>query len=233
MEVLTYNRASLEGIEISRLFDVKYNKSILDGEGNAKTVSKYPVAAVMHSRVNRVKFLFESNLAGFKRPLIHVEADVEMAWGDFDNQISALNFKHDKQELPLTYVQPIEDETMKVLIDAGLYREERFEQLMEKLMAGETFDAEVDMQLSYLDVADAAGEKRAVPVVLVDPINIVHEKEDPSERTNLADLVRMAAKNAIELEAQGVKAESLVLSQQQEKEVMIETPITDVVSTHH
>ncbi|MGC6586655.1 hypothetical protein ACPV3A_17010 [Paenibacillus sp. Dod16] len=217
-------------MRIRRLLDVQYNESQLDMNGQTKTFGIYPVPAVMHSRVNKVKFLFNSNLSGLKRPQIHVEADVEMAWGDFADHISQLNFKHDKQELPLTYVQPLEDDTLKVLIDAGLYRDDRFELLMDKLMNGETFDAEGDMNLTYLDVADAVGSERTVPVVLVEPVNIVHDKQDPSERTNLADLVRMAAKNAIELQNEGVKSEDLVRTEPVEtKEIMIETPIQDVV----
>lgn len=154
MEVLSYNRASNQGMRMRRLFDVPYNASQLDINGNTKTFEKYQVPAVMHSRVNKVKFVFESNLTGVvKRPQIHVDADVELAWGDFADHITALNFKHEQQELLLTYVQPLEDETLKVLIDAGLYREDRFEELMGKFMAGETFDAEGDMHLEYIDVA--------------------------------------------------------------------------------
>lgn len=217
-----------------RLLDVQYNESQLDVNGKTKTFGMYQVPAVMHSRVNKVKFLFESNLSGLKRPQIHVEADVELAWGDFADHISALNFKHEKQELPLTYVQPLEDDTLKVLIDAGLYRDDRFEQLMGKLMDGETFDAEGDMHLSYLDVAEAEGSERTVPVVLVDPVNIVHEKHDSSERTNLAELVRLAARNAMELQNEGVKTEDLIRSEPEEtKQIIIETPIQDVVTTRN
>lgn len=231
MEVFSYNRESIQGVRMRRLLDVQYNESQLDENGKTKMFGMYQVSAVMHSRVNKVTFLFESNLSGFKRPLIHVEADVELAWGDFADHISALNFKHEKQELPLTYVQPLEDETLKVLIDAGLYRDDRFEQLMGKLMYGETFDAEGEMHLAYLDVAEASGLERTVPVVLVDPVNIVHDKHDPSERTNLAELVRLAAKNAIELQNEGVKTEDLVQSEPVEaKQIIIETPIQDVVA---
>ncbi|WP_145142333.1 hypothetical protein [Paenibacillus sp. Y412MC10] len=234
MEVFSYNRASNEGVRMRRLFDVQYNESQLDVNGKTKTFGKYQVPAVMYSRVNKVKFVFESNLTGFKRPQVHVEADVEMAWGDFADHISALNFKHEQQELSLTYVQPLEDETLKVLIDAGLYSEERFEELMGKFMAGETFDAEGDMHLEYLDVPEAPGSDRTAPLVLVDPVNIVHEKHDPSERTNLAELVSMAARNVIELKNEGVKTEDLIRSEPEEtKQNFIDTPIEDVVAKSH
>lgn len=232
MEVLSYNRASNQGMRMRRLFDVPYNASQLDINGNTKTFEKYQVPAVMHSRVNKVKFVFESNLTGVvKRPQIHVDADVELAWGDFADHITALNFKHEQQELLLTYVQPLEDETLKVLIDAGLYREDRFEELMGKFMAGETFDAEGDMHLEYIDVAEAMDSERKAPLVLVDPVNIVHEKHDPSERTNLADLVRLAAKNVIELKNEGIKTEDLIRSEQDApKQVIIDSPIEDVIA---
>ncbi|MBD7970317.1 hypothetical protein [Paenibacillus gallinarum] len=234
MEVFSYNRASNEGVRIRRLLDVQYNESQLDVDGKTKTFGLYEVPAVMHSRVNKVKFLFESNLSGFKRPQVHVEADVELAWGDFADHISALNFKHEKQELPLTYIQPLEDETLKVLIDAGLYRDGRFEQLMGKLMAGETFDAEGNMHLAYLDIAEGMGSGRKAPLVLVDPVNIVHDKHDSSERTNLAELVRLAANNAIELQREGVKTEDLVNSEPEEiKEVVIQNTIQDVIVTRN
>lgn len=231
MEVLSYNRASNQGMNMRRLFDVQYNASHLDVNGKTKTFDKYKVPAVMHSRVNKIKFIFESNLSGFKRPQIHVEADVELAWGDFSDHITALNFKHEQQELLLTYVQPLEDETLKVLIDAGLYREDRFEELMGKFMAGETFDAEGDMHLEHMDVAEDLGSKKMAAVVLVDPVNIVHDKHDPSERTNLADLVRLAAKNVIELQDEGIKLEDLVRPEREEpKQLIIDSPMEDVVA---
>ncbi|WP_078598683.1 hypothetical protein [Evansella clarkii] len=182
-------------------------------------------------RVNKIGFLFSSNLSGLKRPQISVEADVEMAWGEFAEGISTLDFTHDDQELPLSYVQPLEDETVKLLIDAGLYREERFEELMNKLMSGEVFDAEADMNLTYLNVADAHSQQN-IPVLLADPVTVVHEGHDPSEQTNIANLVRRSARLAIELQKEGVRTEELVHTPEpeQDREVFLTETFRDVIA---
>lgn len=231
MKTYPYNRASTEGRRLFRLLDAQFNKGTLDTAKEPKTFESYEVQSVTQCRVNKVGFLFPSNLSGVERPQIRVESDVEMAWGDFAEGITALDFTHDNQELPLSYVQPLEDETLKLLIDAGMYREERFEDLMNKLMDGEEFDAEANMNLTYLDVAEKESGKN-VPVLLVDPMTVVHDGHDPSEQTTIPNLVKRSARLAVELQKEGVKTDQLVSAPepQQDREVFLADNFRDVVA---
>lgn len=235
MKTYPYNRASTEGRRLFRLLDAQFNKGTLDVANQLKTFESYSVPAVTQCRVNKIGFLFSSNLSGVKRPQIRVQSDVEMAWGDFAEGITSLDFTHDNQELPLSYVQPLEDDTLKMLIDAGLYRDERFEELMNKLMSDEVFDAEADMNVTYLDVAPNQGAgkaKNSVPVLLVDPVTVVHDGYDPSEQTTIANLVKRSARLAIELQKEGVKTEELVHTSapDQDREVFLSDHFRDVVT---
>lgn len=235
MKTYPYNRTSIEGRRLFKLLDVQFNPGVLETERAGKAFETYGVPSVMQCRANKVGFLFASNLSGIKRPQVHVESDVELAWGDFAEDITALDFTHG-QELPLTYVQPIEDDTMKMLIDAGLYKDERFEELMSKLMTDEVFDAEADMNVTYLDVGKDSEQNEqqdeSVPVLLVDPVNVVHDGHDPSEHTTINNLVKRSARLAIELRKEGVNTEEIVKSSQseQEREVYIEDTFRDVVA---
>lgn len=233
MKTYPYNRTSIEGRRLFRLLDVQFNPGVLDAKHEGKTFESYEVPSVMQCRANKTRFLFSSNHSGIKRPLVHVEADIEMAFGDFADNITTLDFTHGGQELPLTYVQPIEDDTMKMLIDAGLYRDERFEELISKLMQDEVFDAEADMNVLYLDIGDESKNER-IPVLLVDPVNVVHEQQDPSEYTTIQNLLKRSAKLAIELRKEGVRTEELVRDEtyEQDREIFIAEQFEDVVAKH-
>jgi hypothetical protein len=235
MKTYPYNRASTEGRRLFRLLDAQFNKGTLNVANRSKTFESYSVPTVTQCRVNKIGFLFSSNLSGVKRPQIRIHSDVEMAWGDFAEGITSLDFTHDNQELPLSYVQPLEDDTIKMLIDAGLYRDERFEELMNKLMSDEVFDAEADMNVTYLDVAPNQGAdkpKSSISVLLVDPVSVVHDGYDPSEQTTIANLVKRSARLAIELQKEGVKTEDLVhvSSPDQDREVFLSDHFRDVVA---
>lgn len=234
MKTYPYNRASIEGRRLFKLLDVQFNKGTLSTQHEGKTFESYTVPSVMQCRANKTRFLFSSNHSGIKRPLVHVEADVETAWGEFTKDISMLDFTHTRgQELPLTYVQPIDDDTMKLLIDAGLYRDKQFELLISKLMQDEMFDAEADMTVAYLDIGRES-EGETIPVLLVDPVNVVHEHNDPSEYTTLQTLLKRSAKLAIELRKEGVKTDELVATPEYEddREFIIEDTFEDVIEKH-
>lgn len=231
MKTYPYNKASAEGRRLYRLLGAQFNKATLDSENNSNVFTSYDVPVATQCRVNSVRFLFDSNATGIKRPHIQVVSDVEMAWGDFSEEVSSLDFTHDDQELPLSYIQPLEDETIKMLIDAGLYREDRFEELMNKLMSDEVFDAEAEMQVTYLKAKDETTEED-VPILLVDPVSVVHVGYDPSEQTTIANLVKRSALLALELQKEGVRTEELVSNKEpdQDREVFLESTFEDVLA---
>lgn len=228
MKTFPYNKESDEGRRLFRLLDLQYNPGVLDVAKQGQAFQTYDVPSVAQCRANKVSLLFPSNLSGIKRPQVRVESDVELAWGDFSEGITTLDFRHG-EELPLTYTQPIEDDSMKMLIDAGLYRDEKFEELMSKLMSDELFDVEADMRVAHLDVVQ---DGKQVPVLVVEPVDVVHNDHDPSERTNLADLVKRSALLAIELRKDGVSTDDLVTTRPMEldREVYIQDNFRDVIA---
>lgn len=229
MKTHPYNKESAEGRRLFKMLDLQFNPGTLNVANRSKSFETYDVPSVAQCRANKASFLFPSNLAGIKRPQVRIESDVESAWGDFAEGITTLDFTHDGQELPLIYTQPIEDDTMKLLIDAGLYRDEQFEELMSKLMADELFDAESDMRVSHLDVGQ---DGKQVPVLLVEPVDVVHIDHDPSERTTITDLLKRSARLAIELRKEGVKSDELVAPKtyDQDSEVFIADSFRDAIA---
>ncbi|MCR6108739.1 hypothetical protein HXA32_20920 [Salipaludibacillus agaradhaerens] len=230
MKTYPYNRASIEGRRLFRLLDGQFNRGVLDVSPLSTSFESNEVSAATQSRVNKVTFLFPSNLSGVKRPQIRVDADVELAWGEFSEEITTLDFTHDDQELPLSYVQPLDDGALKLLIDAGLYREERFEVLMNKLMADEVFDAQVDMNVTHLGITEGTSTDRT-SVLLVDPVTAIDEEFEP-EKTSISNLVRRSALLAIELQKDGIKTEELVRPSEpdQDHEVFLTEAFTDAIA---
>lgn len=230
MKTFPYNKESDEGRRLFKLFDLQYNPGVLDVVKKTKRFETYDVASISQCRANNVSFIFPSNLAGVKRPQVRVESDVEMAWGNFADGITTLDFTHG-EELPLSYTQPLDDDTLKLLIDAGLYRDSQFEPLMNKLMTDELFDAESDMRVSHLDVGS---NEQQLPVLIVEPVDVIHNGHDPSEQTTLSDLVKRSARLVIKLRKQGVKTEDVVstdaVAHEQDAELFVDAPVEDVVS---
>lgn len=230
MKSYPYNREGAEGRRLFKLLDVQFNPGVLESQHAAKSFETYNVLSVMQCRVNRASFLFPSNLSGIQRPQIRVESDVEMAWGEFTKDITAMDFTSGEEELPLVYTQPLDDDTMKYLIDAGLYSDPKFERLISKLMTDELFDAEADMRISYMD---ATQDTLRVPILMADPVDVVHTNVDPSERTTLADLVKRSAAIAIELRKEGINTEQVMQIGEQtaDSEVFIHEPFDDAISS--
>lgn len=232
MKNYSYNRASREGRRLFKLLDVRFNKANLDGTvGASQTFDTTKVQAVTQGRANKMSFLIPSNLAGLQRPQVRVEADVELAWGDFGGGVTTLDFTHGEQELPLTYVQSLDDDTIKLLIDAGLYRDDRFEELMTKLSKDEVFDVELNMNVTHLDAGANPEQGESVPVLLVDPVNEVHDEYNPSEHTTITSLVKRSATLAIELRKEGLETDDLINdTPTKDNEVYIDQSFQDVVS---
>lgn len=239
MKTFPYNKSSIKGRRLFKLLGVQHNEGVLDADAESNSFENYDVPTMMQCRTNKVSLLMPSNLSGIKRPQIRINADVEVAWGDFTDDVMSLDFRHDGQELPINYIQPLEDETLKLLIDAGLYRDPRFENLLSKLMSDETFDAEADMGVTFLNIksdktSELDEEDEYVPVLLVDPINVMHENYDPSDNT-IQDLIKRNAILAIELRKEGYKTEELVQGDtyDQDNEQYISGAFDDVVARYN
>lgn len=212
-----YNKSSVEGRRLFKLLGSKYNQGQISPSDDLEMFQERQVNSVMQCRANKTSFLMASNLSNIQRPQIHVHADIEHAWGEFSDSAKALDFTHG-QELPMTYVQPLDDETLKVLIDAGFYEDERFEELMSKLIADDVFDVDGNISVALLDVYNQEGGR--APVMIADSVHVVHnDLESVPENTNVTQLVQRAARLAIELRNSNVKTDELIKAASQENSV--------------
>lgn len=214
MKTYPYNRSSAEGERIFRLMDSQFNRGQLDSnmaDGEPKSFQGYIVNGEMQCRIRSVDFLFPSNLAGFKRPQIKVKGDVEQGWGDFADQVSSVDFTKHKQELPISYTLPLNDESLKLLIDAGLYADNDFEKVFGTILKDELFNVEGDMTIYHLDVP--LEEDADYPLLLVDPVTIVYDDVSNSEssaHSSMNPIVQWGAHRMIDLRRRGASPEEMV-----------------------
>lgn len=226
MQTYPYNRESAEGRRLHKLLDVGFNPSSLESTPEQR-FDMYDVPVVTQCEAVGLQILLPSGLTGIKRPHVRIEGVVQQAWGDFADDLSALDFEHG-ETLPISYTHPIEDDTMKMMIDAGFYSDKNFEPLMVKLVAGEKFDADCDMRVLHIDIPDE--ELDRVPVVLIDPVSVVHETFDPSENTTIQSMLRRASMVAIELRAEGIQTNELLTQEEVESEVYAPMDFTDALT---
>lgn len=206
MKSFPYNRDGVKGRRLIRLLQAQHSPSKLDARPGDRAFQSEEVPAVLQCKVDTFRFIVPANLSGIKRPQVAVTSTVDQAWGSFTDNVTELDFTKG-EGLPLSYTTPIEDTTLKLFIDAGMYRDEHFEMLMSKLIADEEFDAEAVVNTTHLNIVD--NELGEVPVILVDPVHVVHNERDNSEHTTLDDLLRRTALLAIELRKEGVDTHML------------------------
>lgn len=232
MKSYAYNKQSGEGRRLYQLLDTQFNQGSLERQDDPRTFTKERVEAVAACRINSINLVFPSNLSGIQRPRICVLADIESAWGEFAESIDSVDFRHDGQELPLSYTQPLEDDALKLLIDAGLYHNETFEKLLQKIMKDDEFDANVTMDVTQLDVPALDGSSKSATAILVDPVHVLHTEHDPSEQTTLSDVVKRSAIVIIELAKQSdVNMQDIVNDKDDtDKEVYVTDEIEDVIA---
>jgi len=237
MRTYSYSRASHQGRRLYQLLYSQFNKATLDADKDGRLFEERVVPAVMQCRANEVSFILQGGLSGIKRPYVKVDADVEQAWGEFTEHVTTLDFTHNNQELPLSYVQPIDNDTLKMLIDAGFYDDARFEQLMSKIVSSEIFEAEGDMRMVYLPLQDEQALQNyghdEIPFVMVDPVSVVHDGKDQSKDTTIQALLQRAALVAIELRKEGYGSNELVQTAEyeQDREIHLTDVFQDVVET--
>ena len=232
MKSYSYNKESVVGRRMFQLLDSRYNNSRVDANYRAKAFNTEIVSSAVECRVNKIKFIIPGNVSGIKRPQIHVDGDIEKARGPFTDSVTLIDFTHDHQELPLSYVQSIDDDTMSVLIDAGFYSDPRFEDLLSKLMSGEVFSADGDLVTNIMDLGDSGEE---LPVLLVEPLNEVHINDGLTHASTLQTLIKHSAKLAIRLKREGVNIDELIYSDKDfiDREIFIDDDFEDVVEKRH
>lgn len=220
-----YGRHHTETERMRRLIQSKYNLGSLD-DNNKRSFDKQTESAVLQCRTDGIQFLFPSSFSGIERPQIEVLGTADLAWGEFAYD-DTYSFK-EGHELPIRYIHPLEDETLKYLIDAGLYSDNRFEELMGKLMKDEAFDIESELTYQHINIGSDAEPR---PVVMVDPVHTV-DLDNTKEQVTINELVKHSARLVIELRKEGVSTEDVVsVAPTVEEEHYIEDEFEDVIST--
>ena len=218
-----YGKHHTESERVRRLVQARYNKHALSDE-NRRQFEKKTEPAVLQCKTDDIQFLFPSSFSGIERPQIEVLGSAVFAWGSFDYD-NTYSFK-DGHELPIRYIHPLEDESLKYLIDAGLYSDNRFEELMGKLMCDETFDIETELTYQHVNIGT---DVEPLPIVIVDPVHTV-DMDNSKEHVTINDLVQRSARLVIELRKEGVSTEDVVaVDHEQESQVIIEDEFKDII----
>ena len=232
MKTYSYSRASHQGRRLYQLLYAQHNQSVLEnGEAGALFKEK-EVPAVMQCRANKIEFIIQGGLSGIKRPHVRLDGEVDQAWGDFTEDVTTLDFTHSDETLPFSYVQPIENDTMKILIDAGFYDDPYFEELMLKIVSDDVFEAEGELRMAYLNIGDEQTltdlGRDSIPFVLVEPVSIVHDDKDKSADTTIQGLLTRSAHIAIELRKGGYKSSEFVETPDHDRDLDREVYLTDI-----
>jgi len=206
MRVYGFNRFSKEGRRLHELYHKKFNAGRASEESTVFSEQDVPTMVV--GSINRAELLFhDSYTLGVKRPEIRIRGQIQDAWSDFNDRIKQLTFE-DGEELPFTYVQSLDDETIKTLIDGGLYSDPHFERLFNKLMHDEVFDVnDLSLHVSMLDINDEKG--RPVPVVLVEPTHVIESEHGSVHSPSLQEVIRAQAELVPRLRREGLDKDLL------------------------
>lgn len=228
MGLLPYNRESVEGKRLYRLLSVQHNESEIDSLFEGDRFESESVPSVLQCKVKGVDIIIPGNNAGIKRPYIQVDSEVLSAWGDFSDETPALDFTQ-VDELPLHYTQPLNDKALSILIDAGMYSDSRFDEVINKLMEDESFDVESDMEITRLNIQDPETGDIS-PVIFAKPLDIIQDEED-EELSSINDLVILSAGIAIDLSNDGdVNQISDIINLEEDAEVVLEDEFDDVLA---
>lgn len=213
-----YNADSVEGRRMMKLLSAQNSPAAtLVATAPVGEKARYIVEAGAQCKANRVEFQFQSNLSGVKRPYIRVEGDVQMAWGNFADDVRQLDFR-DGEVLPLSYTQPLDDGVHKQLIDGGLYDDPNFESLFNQLIEGDYFDVIAPMTVTCLTAHDEQlGE---LPVVFIEPVHVTTDAVATPDVT-VTTLLTRAATVAAEFRGEGVSGADVLAGLAQEPDTFV------------
>lgn len=213
-----YNADSVEGRRMMRLLSAQNSPSAsLVATSPVREKTRYIVEAGAQCKANQVEFQFQSNLSGIKRPYVRVDGEVQVAWGNFADDVRQLDFR-DGEVLPVTYVQPLDDAVHKQLIDGGLYDDPNFESLFNQLVEGDYFDIISPMTVTCLHAHDEQlGE---LPVVFIEPVHVTTDSVSTPDVT-VTNLLARAATVAAEFRGEGVSGADVLAGLAAEPSVFV------------
>lgn len=198
-----YNARSKEGVRMLRLLSTMNSpQAALVSTEPVSEKSFYGVQSRVLATAKSVELMLHSNVNGVQRPSVRVHGEVAMAWGDFAEDLSQIDFR-DGEVLPLSYTQPLDDTVHKRMIDGGLYDGEDYEATLNELIVGEEFDIETVLMMTHIATHDEVlGE---VPVVFVEPV-LAHSEDIHAEGVTLSAMLDRVASVAMTFRRGGYEA---------------------------
>lgn len=204
MHIIAVGKSAKIGSSVNTLMNKIYNKereSVNGLSANTKTVESMLTVAVTSAKIT-----MESNLSRkIRRPQLMIQGEVQDVWGAVSDEIDHVSFLPESKP-SVTYVHTLEDDEIKMLVDAGLYRNKRFEELFSNLAEKEVFEVEADADVQVLELLDR--DQMLIPVVLVNDFKqLVYDLAQPMEErghTTFNSVIQRAVSMAIELEQAGV-----------------------------
>lgn len=148
----------------------------------------------LHTEGNRFKSI--------ERPLAVVSGEIS----EVDTSFDRVQFA-DKYRPTFEMKQELTDEQIKQFVDAGMYRNERFEELMTKVSRDMTFSFDTSVQARRFDFSKAFPDSRLGEVCLLDDVGKMVFEHDDERFTSIQNVFEESTYLLSDLEA-GYRAES-------------------------
>lgn len=193
------------GNSVKRMMNEKYNEEV--GRRTGEAFDQKRIFATVNAEVVSARLTIESNrVANIRRPFMTVKSEVRDIWGDITDDVDHVSFLSENRP-SFIYQYPLSDSEIKGLVDAGMFRNERFEPVLNKLMEVEQYEIAHDVSLQALTLIQ---DNERIPIVLVhDMGHIVHDPDGENTYSTFGSLIERTVEMARQLELDGVSADLL------------------------
>lgn len=196
------------GSGVEFLMNKQYNKS-KDKLGE-QSFQKQTLDATVNAQITKARLTLDSNrVSKISRPFVTVDSEIRDVWGDVNDDIGHVSFLPENRP-KLKYQYTLDNDEIKGLVDAGMYHNDRFEELFGTLLESEQFEITNDVDIQMVEVLDG---DEVTPVILVQDLGSVKqefEQDDEKNFTTFDYVIDRAIDMALQLEAEGVGASELV-----------------------
>lgn len=196
------------GSSVQLLMDKKYNQS--KEKMGGRSFKQQTIPATVNAGVVNTKLTMDSNrVSKISRPFLTMDAEVRDVWAEVDENIDHVSFLPENRP-SLKYVYPLNNEEIKGFIDAGMYHNPQFEELLDNLLESEQFEITSDVDVRAIDVIN---EGDVTPVVLVQDLDTVEQalgSDEDEDFTSFDYAIERAIDMALQLEAEGISTTQLL-----------------------
>lgn len=222
-QVIALNTETPAGSALLHLTEHKFNsgatKETDDGLKKLKSTS------IVTSRINSGRMLLSDSYVGkISRPRIKVNASIIQMTGNIADNIDTVRFMTG-DEPTFDYIYEMNDTEIKQFIDAGLYSNPRFDNILSKFLQDEQFEMETETALQHVGLAKDDG--RIVPLVFVGAIQskthrvpVTETEIENSPYTSFSKIITTVAAIADEYARQGLSTSSIVSDLESQDEVI-------------